>query len=139
MNINITIVFTAMAFLLSSTIGNAQGKPTPEAVVQENLEHYNKRDIEGFMSSFSDSISLHTFGSTQTPIVGLSAIRALYENLFEESPQLHSTIKHRILLGNKVIDHEFMVGRRGSDTPIEIVLIYEVAEGKIWKMTVLRD
>ena len=136
---NITTIFTIMVISLSSFKGLTQEQPTPEAVVQENLEYYNNRDLDGFMKSFSDDISLHTFGSTKAPIVGISAIRSLYEDLFNQSPQLHSTILHRVVLGNKVIDHESIVGRRGSDIPIEIILIYEVKDGKIWKMTVIRE
>jgi hypothetical protein len=139
MNAIFTVVLTILFLTLSSTIGFSQEQPTPEAVVQENLDFYNKRDIDGFMRSFSDSISLHSFGNTQLPIIGKGAIRALYENLFNESPQLHSTIIHRTVLGNKVIDHESIVGRRGSDTPIEIILIYEVADGKIFRMTAIRE
>jgi hypothetical protein len=41
-------------------------------------------------------------------------------------------------MGNKVIDHESIVGRKGSDFPIEIVMIYEVSGDKIVRMTVIR-
>jgi hypothetical protein len=139
MNVLYTVVLTSLFLILSATIGLTQEQRRPEAVVQENLDCYNKRDIDGFMRSLSDSISLHTFGSTQAPIIGKSAIRALYENLFNESPQLHSTIIHRTVLGNKVIDHESIVGRRGSGTPIEIILIYEVVDGNIRRMTAIRE
>ena len=41
-------------------------------------------------------------------------------------------------IGNKVIDHESIVGRNGSDEVIELVLIYEVNERKITKITVIK-
>jgi hypothetical protein len=39
----------------------AQKVKLPAEVVQENLEFYNQRNMEGFMSSFSDRIILLTY------------------------------------------------------------------------------
>lgn len=117
----------------------AQQTRTPEAVVQENLDYYNQRNIEGFMSSFSDSIALYNFGKTKAIAEGKEAIRNLYKGLFDASPKLHSTILHRSIIGNNVIDHESIVGRKGSDVPIELVMIYEVLGDKIVRMTVIRE
>lgn len=124
-------------FLTFSTM--SQNSPSPQAVVQENLDFYNKRNLDGFMSSFSPEIALYTFGKSEPIAQGLSAIRELYGKLFEDSPELYSTILHRAVLGNKVIDHESITGRKGSKTPIELVMIYEVKDGKIVKMTVVRE
>ena len=38
---------------------------TPFQVVQENLDFYNQRNIDGFISSFVDSVSLYTFGKDE--------------------------------------------------------------------------
>jgi hypothetical protein len=133
-------LLTLTLFSLFSMILNAQSTyPTPEAVVQENLDFYNQRHLSGFMSSFSDDIALYTFGKTEAIASGKVAIEKLYGQLFEDSPNLHSTILHRAVLGNKVIDHESIIGRKNSDKPIELVMIYEVKEGKIVKMTVVRE
>jgi hypothetical protein len=59
--------------------------------------------------------------------------------LFDASPKLHSTILHRTVMGNKVIDHESITGRKDSDVPIELILIYEVSGDKIVRMTVIRE
>jgi hypothetical protein len=112
---------------------------TPFQVVQENLQFYNKRDIDGFMSSFSDSITLYNLGKSEPIAEGKEAIRNLYKGLFDDSPKLHSTILHRAVIGNKVIDHELIKGRRGSKSPIKLVMIYEVFGGKIARMTVVRQ
>jgi hypothetical protein len=126
--------------LLSSVLQPlAQKSKSSNEVVQENLDYYNQRNIEGFMSSFSDSITLFTFGKIEPIAVGKEAIRNLYQGLFDASPKLHSTILTRTILGNKVIDHEYIVGRKGSDTPLELVMIYEVSGDKIVRMTVIRE
>jgi hypothetical protein len=90
------------------------------------------------MSYFADSISLVNFSDQKIVAKGKEEIKALYKGLFESSPTLHSTILKRMVLGNKVIDHESIVGRKGSADTLEIVLIYEVEGGKIIKMTTVR-
>ncbi len=116
---------------------NAQNL-SPEQIVQKNLNAYNKRDIKGFVASFSDDIALYNYGDANPSIVGLNAISGFYKKVFDASPKLHSTILKRIVFDNKVIDHEQIVGRVGSEKPVEIVLIYEVKNQKIVKMTAIR-
>ncbi len=111
---------------------------TPEQVVQKNLDYYNQRDIEGFMSLFSSAIQFFNFGDSVAYISGLYACRKVYQGLFDKSPQLHSVIIRRIVFGNMVIDHESISGRMGSDALTELVLMYEVNDGKIYKVTVIR-
>jgi len=111
---------------------------SPEQVVQENVDFYNARDIDGFMTSFSEDIALYNFSEPLPSLVGLEQIRNFYEELFQLSPQLHSTIIKRITFDNKVIDHESIVGRKGSKEVIKLVLIYEVGKDKICKITVIK-
>jgi len=110
-----------------------------EQVVQKNVEGYNRRDIRGFIECFSPDISLYTFPDPEPTLEGLEAIQKFYRQLFEASPKLHSTILKRIVINNKVIDHESIIGRQGSDVPLEIVVIYEVNEGKIFRLTAIRN
>ena len=126
-------------FAMSSNIVLAQDVKTPADIVQENLDFYNQRNIEGFMSSFSDSITLFMFGKTEPVAKGKDAIQKLYKELFDDSPKLHSTILHRAVIGNKVIDHESIKGRKGSKKPVKLVMIYEVSGDKIVRMTVIRE
>ena len=112
---------------------------SPEQVVQKNLESYNRRDIRGFMECFSSDIALYTFPDPEPTLQGLEAIQKFYKQLFEASPKLHSTILRRIVFNNKVIDYESIVGRQGSDVPLEIVVIYEVNDGKIFRLTAIRN
>jgi len=112
---------------------------TTEEVVQENLDFYNQRDIEGFMRSFSDTIEMYTFENALANAIGLDEVRKIYAELFEKSPELNSVIKKRIVFDNKVIDHELITGRLGSPDQVELVLIYEVKRAKISKVTVIRQ
>ncbi len=132
--LNLICVFVTM-ILTQVTFSQ---KMTPEQIVQENLDFYNNRDIKGFMSSFSEDIKMYAFGNETPTAVGLQKVEQLYSALFKNSPKLHSTILKRIVFGNKVIDHESIVGRNGEKNVLELVLIYEVENQKINKITVIR-
>ncbi len=103
----------------------------PEDVVQAQLEAYNKKDIDEFMETFGDSAKLYSIGDAEPWASGHAEVKAVYADLFGQSPELHSTIVHRSVVGNKVMDHERITGRRGSNEPLELIMIYEVVEGKI--------
>lgn len=124
-------------FINFTTMNFAQNLSS-EQIVQSNLEAYNNRDLETFMSWFSDDIALYSFGEMKLLASGKPAIEKLYKELFEASPELHSTILKRIVFETKVIDHESIIGRKGSSDVLEIVMIYEVKDGKIFKMTSIR-
>ncbi|MGB5500169.1 MAG: nuclear transport factor 2 family protein [Maribacter sp.] len=111
---------------------------TPEQVVQKQLETYNQRDINGFMSLIAENVTFHDYADGSITLSGASACKEFYSNLFEASPNLHSTILQRTIFGNKVIDHERITGRNGNKDIVELMLIYEVHKGKIIKVTVLR-
>ncbi len=109
-----------------------------EQTVQANLDAYNNRDIDVFMSYLDDTIELYSQGDKEPAISGIPAMRAFYSDLFEKSPELNSIIEKRIVIGSTVIDHEKITGRNGSDEVVELVLIYEVNNAKIFRITVIR-
>jgi len=111
---------------------------TPEKVVQHNLEAYNARDIQAFISDYAEDIELYSFGNNQPTAKGLSEVKEIYANLFDASPNLNSTIINRIVFENKVIDHESITGRMGKKDLVEMVLIYEIKDDKIFKITAIK-
>jgi hypothetical protein len=135
MSVNKSNFFFLITFL---TMSSLYAQFSPEQVVQKNLDAYNQRDIEGFMVWFSPEIKMYNFDDGKLTMQGLEQVRKTYQELFELSPKLHSTILNRIVFDNKVIDHEHIVGRRGSDQPVELVLVYEVEQEKIVKIVVMR-
>ncbi len=126
-------------FILFSTSSPlAAQEMTPEQVVQKQLETYNQRDINGFMSIIDDNVTFYDYSNGNITMSGASACKEFYSNLFEASPNLHSTILQRTIFGNKVIDYERISGRNGNKDMVELILIYEVKKEKIIKVTVLR-
>lgn len=111
---------------------------TPEKIVQIQLDTYNSRDIEGFMSVMHPEVMLFEFQNSHPKAAGFDEVKTIYSTLFEQSPKLHSELENRIVLGNKVIDHEKITGRLGSTDIIELVVIYELDDGKIKTITVIR-
>lgn len=131
-------IYLTLLFLSMFTTTTMAQNSSPEQIVQQNLDYYNNRDIEGFMRCFSEDIAIYSFTDHTLTAKGLDEVRKLYTALFESSPTLHSTIVKRIVFDNKVIDHESIVGRKGSSDILELVLIYEVKNDKIYKITVIR-
>lgn len=130
--------FVTLLVTLITVQMNELKAQNPEIIVQKNLDAYNDRNLTTFMSYFSDDIKLVNFSDQSVVAEGKEGIEKLYGNLFEQSPQLHSNILKRMILGNKVIDHESITGRKGVAEAIELIMVYEIKDNKIYKMTVIR-
>ncbi|PQB05987.1 hypothetical protein BST85_06655 [Aureitalea marina] len=105
-----------------------------EQIVQQQLDAYNNRDIDGFMATYSDDIALYNFPD-QLMGEGQESMRKQYAGFFDSTPDLHCEIQKRIVIGNRVIDHELVTANGQQFTA---VAIYEVENGKIVKVTFLR-
>jgi hypothetical protein len=132
------LFFTFTFISITKTCMGQSQMMTAEQVVQKNLDAYNRRDIEDFMSWFTPDIKFHNFSDNTITIDGTDQCRKVYQELFDRSPKLHSTILKRIVFDNKVIDHESITGRLGAEKAVELVLIYEVRDDKIFRVTVIR-
>lgn len=100
----------------------------PVEIVEEQLEAYNARDLDRFAATYSDDIRIWRMPATDPSIVGQAQLREVYAKRFA-SPNLHATIVNRIATGDKVIDHERVVGIEAA--PVEAVAVYQVAHGLI--------
>jgi hypothetical protein len=109
----------------------------PEEIVQAQVEAYNDRDIDQFVACHDPYVKLFAFAETEPYAVGRQELREIYQDVFENSPDLHAKITNRMVFGNKVIDHEIVTGRKGIDR-LEIIAIYEVEEGLIAKAYFIR-
>lgn len=107
---------------------------SPEAIVQSQLDAYNRHDLEGFLSHYSDDAVLVSYPDqiTQT---GKIEMRARYEKRFA-TPNLHAEIVKRIVFERFIIDHERITAPPSKDV-IEAIATYEVKNGKIVRVTFL--
>lgn len=100
--------------------------------VQQQLEAYNRRDINGFMGWWAEDCQYYAFPSTLLAD-GADEIRARHIERFTE-PNLHGALLTRMVVGNVVVDHE-TVTRSFPEGPgeVDVICIYEVEHGKIAK------
>ncbi|MEP5912465.1 MAG: nuclear transport factor 2 family protein, partial [Flavobacteriaceae bacterium] len=100
----------------------------------EQLKAYNNRDIEAFMATYSEDIKLFNFPNQPTS-QGKDKMKEDYNSFFENVPNLHCEVKKRIVIGNKVIDEEYITANDGH---FSAVAIYEVENGKISRVTFIK-
>jgi len=106
-----------------------------EAIVQNQLNAYNDRNIDDFLNTYSENVQVFNFPD-ELRFKGRTTMRAQYADFFENTPDLYCEIKNRIVIGNKVIDEEYITA---NGTNFSAVAIYEVENGKIAKVTFLRE
>lgn len=103
---------------------------SPEAVVQRQLDAYNAKDIDTWLSTYAPEAKQLELGG---PLLahGHEQIRARALARFAE-PDLHAKLMRREVMGSVVIDHEDVtrtfpegVGR------VELVCVYVVERGLI--------
>lgn len=103
-----------------------------EHPVSMQLDAYNARDIDAFMAWWAEDCEYYEFPS-RLLARGADAIRQRHIERFKE-PNLHGALIKRIAVGNLVVDQE-TVTRTFPEGPgeIDVVAIYEVAQGRIAK------
>jgi imidazolonepropionase-like amidohydrolase len=102
--------------------------PTPEILVQQQLNAYNVRDIDAFLAPYSDSVAIYNFnGKLLTK--GKEQLRKQYSDFFTNSADLHCQILNRMVQGNTVIDQEYVTitGRK----PFGGIAVYIIEHNKI--------
>lgn len=102
----------------------------PAAIVQRQLDAYNARDIAALLAIYADDAEIFEHPA-QLLARGAAALRERFTARFQE-PNLHAALQRRIVLGNFVFDHE-IITRTFPEGPgtLEVVMIYEVAAGRI--------
>ena len=97
-----------------------------EGPVQRQLVAYNARDLGRFIAEYTEDVQVFRPPAT-API--LSGKKAFAEYYAVNLPALHAEIVNRMILGNKVIDHERITGV--GDGPFEAAAVYEIRDGLI--------
>jgi hypothetical protein len=109
--------------------------PSPEAVVQRQLDAYNARDLDALLATYAPDARQYALPATLLA-TGHAEMRPRFAARFQE-PDLHAHLLQRAVMGNIVIDHETVTRNfpegRGR---VDLVAIYEVADGLIRSQTV---
>jgi hypothetical protein len=104
----------------------------PELIVQKQVEFYNNHDLQGFMSTYHENIEIFNFNDNSVIIKGKSNLPDRYKERFEVQ-KAHAKIVNRMIVGNKVIDHEHVKYVTGDEL-IKVVAIYQIEDGLIRKV-----
>ena len=111
--------------------------PSPEELVQQQVNGYNARNIDAFLAPYSDSLEIYMFPNTLQQ-EGKENIKENYIQLFKNAPNLHCEIISRTIHGNTVIDKERVRGILDGKI-LEAVAIYEIENGKIARVYFLKS
>lgn len=131
----IVLPLAFLSLLLPFCTTAQTGDPATTAPVQLQLEAYNERNIEKFISAYSDTVKVYMYPNSLR-YEGVEKMRATYAPMFQSTPDLHCTLVNRIAMGNVVIDHESVVFDKAKP-PVQAVAIYKVHHGKITEVTFL--
>ena len=104
--------------------------PSAETVVQRQVEAYNARDIEAFLSFYADDVVVRRLPSGEVAWDGKEAMRPRYAKRFADNPELLCTVTQRIVHGDWIVDHELVTGVEGRPR-VRAVVTYEVRDGLI--------
>jgi hypothetical protein len=95
-------------------------------VVQRQLDAYNAHDLAGFVAAYSDTVQVFRMPATQPAITGKSQLAEFYANRRFNVPVLRAELVNRMVVGNKVVDHERIRGL--SDAVMEAIAVYQVVD-----------
>jgi hypothetical protein len=105
---------------------------TPVEVVQRQVEAYNAHNLEAFAATYAESIQMVRLPAPEPAITNKAELVEFYGTNRFMAPNLHAEVLNRVVLGNKVIDHERITGLPNS--PFECVVIYEVENDLIQRV-----
>ncbi|KAA3624795.1 MAG: steroid delta-isomerase [Bacteroidetes bacterium] len=135
-----TFICSVFLFLFSSVNlfgqSDSLGIISPEALVQQQLDGYNARDIDAFMAPYSEEIELYDFPNTLN-LKGKEKMKTGYQDFFKKVPELHCELVNRIVMGNTVIDQEKVTGFPDGFV-LEAIAIYKIRDGKIASVHFIR-
>jgi hypothetical protein len=105
---------------------------SPAELIQRQVEAYNAHNLEAFAATYSEDIQMFRLPKTEPAIRNKVELVEFYGANRFTAPLLHAEILNRMILGNKVIDHERITGL--PDSPFECVVIYEIENDLIQKV-----
>jgi len=101
----------------------------PADIAQGQLDAYNAQDLDAFCAFYAEDIVVADLNGEVTQS-GAAAFRERYRAMFAQFPQNRVELAGRIVIGDRVIDHE-RVFRTPDAAAFEVAVIYTMAQGKI--------
>lgn len=127
----LTLCFCLFSGALWAQTGNEAA-----ALAQKQLDAYNLKDLDAFLAVYSDSVKVYNHPD-KLILQGKDEMRKRYTNRFSNSPDLHCTLTNRMVLGNVVIDQEYVIFDKNKPAA-EVMALYKMAHGKIQEVYFIR-
>ncbi len=103
--------------------------------VQRQLDAYNRRDLEAFLSCYApDAVTVTDLGAVV--LEGAAAFREKYEARFHGPDWRPAAIEGRLVAMDWVVDHEVIAHPDG--TVREALVAFHVSDGLVDRVVVLR-
>lgn len=106
------------------------------AIAQGQLDAYNVQDLDTHAGFYADNMVIANLNETPN-LEGIEAYRERMAGVFSGFPSNKVELLNRMVLGNKVIDHE-KVMRSPSAEPFEVVAIYTIENDKIARVDFIK-
>jgi hypothetical protein len=90
---------------------------TIDQVIDQQLEAYNSRNLEKFLTFYADDIVVRKPGEGLPIADGKLQLKFRYRELFDFSPNLRAEILSRKIEGNCIVDRERITGMKGDPKP----------------------
>lgn len=121
---------TVFLLLVTATVFAQQTvEQVAEKLAQEQLDAYNKRDIDAFVAPYAENVKVYKFPN-ELLYEGKTTMYDTYGRMFARTPDLHCRLVNRIVMGNTVIDQEEVTISK-NDPPMHAIAIYKIIDGKI--------
>lgn len=114
----------------------SQNASVPEQLAQQQLDAYNNRNIDAFLVPYSDSVEVYIFPN-QLQYKGKENMRNQYKPMFERLTDLNCKLVNRMVMGNTVIDHEWVIFDK-NQPGVSAIAIYTIQNNKIQKVHFIR-
>jgi len=99
------------------------------APVQRQLDAYNAKNLAAFVACYHNDIAIFRMPATVPSLKGREALEAFYKTERFTITALRAEVVSRMVVGNKVVDHERVYGM--AEQPYDVVVVYEVQDGLI--------
>ncbi len=102
---------------------------TPVQCVEQQFDAYNQRDLPRFLAVFADNIRSFRLPDMTLMLDGKAAYGEFYASQRFVHAGLRAELLNRMVIGNKVIDHELIHGL--GPEPFETAVMFVVEQGLI--------
>jgi hypothetical protein len=132
LNLFIVLLFPILPLMAQE---NTYGLPDNHPVVVQ-LKGYNERNIELFMTAYSENVKVYSFRN-ELMYEGKEEMRKRYAAMFEKTPDLHCELVNRMVMGDTVIDQEKVQREKGKPR-FDAIAIYKVENNLITEVTFIK-